>query len=69
MEKSMRKSISAAIVAAALLSNFAVAEALPAPRIISQDETSAVTPVRDGCGWNRHYSPRLRHCVWNWRRY
>ena len=26
-----------------------------------------VIKVADGCGPRRHYSPRLGHCVWNWR--
>ena len=63
----MRKPLLTPIAAAALLSNLSFAEALPAARIVSDDVT-AVTPVRDGCGFNRHYSLRLRHCVFNWRR-
>ncbi len=64
----MRKPLLATIAIVAFMSNFTLgAEALTAPRINTQDETSIVTQVRDGCGWNRHYSPRLRHCVWNWR--
>ncbi len=64
----MRKSLSIAVAAVALVSNLTFAEALPAPRNVAADDVSAVTPVRDGCGINRHYSVRLRHCVWNWRR-
>ena len=26
-----------------------------------------VIKVADGCGFRRHYSPRVGHCVWNWR--
>lgn len=61
----MRKSLYAALAAAAMLSSFAVdASALPLLRK-SQDEITSVTPVRDGCGWRRHWSYRLRRCVWN----
>ena len=66
----MRKALLSAVAATALLSNFVVgAQALTAPRVGNLADASIVTQVRDGCGWNRHFSPRVRHCVWNWRRY
>ena len=66
----MRKPLLSALAAAALLSNFIVgADAMPAPRLMGQDENANVQLVRDGCGINRHFSPRFRRCVWNWRRY
>ena len=61
----MRTIILSSLAAATLLSSLVVAEAMPAPRIVSQDEATVVTPVRDGCGWRRHWSVRLRRCVWN----
>ena len=62
----MMKSIYAVAAAGMMLSALAVdANALPMPRVGSQDEATSVTPVADGCGWRRHYSRRLGHCVWN----
>ncbi len=63
----MRKSLYAALAAAAMLSSLAIdASALPLPRT-TQDEVTSVTPVRDGCGWRRHWSHRLHRCVWDGR--
>lgn len=31
--------------------------------------TEGLIKVADGCGFRRHYSPRLGRCVWNWRGY
>jgi hypothetical protein len=64
----MRKTFLAAAALATLASSLIVeAQALPAPRIAVLDEATAITPIRDRCGWRRHWSPRLRHCVWDGR--
>ena len=60
----MRKPLLATLAAAALLSTLAAnAQALTAPRIATKDETSIVTPVRDGCGPGR-FRNRWGHCRW-----
>jgi len=63
----MRTSILAALAATALLSTLAAsAQALTLPRaVVGQDEATLAQPARDGCGWHRHYSRHLGHCVWN----
>ena len=64
----MRKALLAVAALGTLASALVVeAQALPAPRIVSQDEASMATVVRDGCGWRRHWSPRYRRCVWDGR--
>jgi hypothetical protein len=67
---SMRNVLLTAVATATLAAALAVdAQAIPsAPRSIGQEDASTITVVRDGCGWNRYYSSRLRRCVWNWRR-
>ena len=61
----MRRSLFAAAAAATLLSALAVdAEAMTAPRFVTHDEASAVTPVVGRCGWHRIWSPRYQRCVW-----
>jgi hypothetical protein len=61
----MRMSFLAAIAAVAMSSLVAgQAEAVPSvPK--PTDGASALTQVRNGCGFRRHWSPRLRRCVWN----
>lgn len=62
----MRKTFLAAAAVATLLSSLAVdAQALTIPRTSSQDDASPLTQVRNGCGFRRHWSPRLQRCVWN----
>ena len=61
----MRKSMYATLAAAALLSTFVGgAEALTVPPV-ARDDSTIVTPVRDGCGPYRHFSPRYRRCIRN----
>lgn len=62
----MRNALLAVAAIGTLASALVVeAQALPAPRISSQDEASIVTPVANGCGPRRHWNPRIRACVWN----
>ena len=64
----MQKTVLAAAAASALMTSLITSVgAVPAPRLTILDEATIATPVRDGCGWRRHWSPRLRHCVWDWR--
>jgi hypothetical protein len=66
----MRKALLAAAAFGTLASALVVnANAMPTPRLVDKDEASAATVVRDGCGWRRHWSPRLRRCVWDGYRY
>ncbi len=64
----MRKALLAVTALGTFASALVVqAQAMPAPRIVSQDEATMATVVRDGCGFRRHYSPRYRRCVWDGR--
>ena len=64
----MRKALLAVAAFGTLAASLAVeAQAMPAPRIVSPDEATMATVVRDGCGFRRHYSPRFRACVWDRR--
>ncbi len=60
----MREILFASLAATALISALAVsAQALTPRPIVKDDGVSMVTRVADGCGWHRHYSRRLGHCV------
>ena len=65
--KKMILSVLAALVVAAVTTTSATA--LTVPRPSPDDVASQITPVRDGCGWRRHYSPAARRCVWDQRRW
>jgi hypothetical protein len=62
----MRKALLALAAVGSLAPSLVVeAQAVPAPRITSQDDASMATVVRNGCGPFRHWSPRMQRCVRN----
>jgi hypothetical protein len=64
----MRKTLLALAALGTVVSALVVeAQAVPAPRIASQNTASMATEVRDRCGFRRHWSPRFRRCVWDAR--
>ncbi len=66
----MRNALLAVAAVGTLAASLAVeAQAVPAPRIVRQDDASMATVVRDGCGFRRHFSRRFGRCVWDGRGY
>jgi len=62
----MKSLIGVMTVASALAWSATEASALPlATGVAVEGSNSNVITVADGCGWNRHFSVRWGHCVWN----
>ncbi len=59
------KSVIVASFVLAIAAFSAPANALPSLPSLPGIETSQAMPVANGCGRGRHWSWRLRRCVWN----